>query len=314
MAAYGDSLGRESSQERSADSAADLAQLRTAARRGKNTVWQRFLANRLALFGLAAIVVLMLFVALSPLLLLFDPDAIDYYNILQSPGSAPHWLGTDDLGRDVLARLAAGGRVSLAVGLSVSLVATILGALLGAFAGFYRAKVDMLISRIIDVLMSVPLLALLMVLSGVTKVGPTELVVLMALTGWMGVARLVRGQVLSLRETEFVLAARCLGASGSRIVFRHLLPNVVAPVTVAATLAVAATILIESALSYLGFGVRPPTATWGNMLQGAQIYMRTAPWLAVLPGVMIALTVVSFNFLGDGLREAIDPKLKNKGS
>jgi peptide/nickel transport system permease protein len=157
-----------------------------------------------------------------------------------------------------------------------------------------------------------PQLALLTVISGFVRVEAFHLGLVMALLGWMGVARLVRGQVLSLRETEFVLAARTIGAGGSRIVTRHLLPNVMAPVTVAATLAVAFTILIESALSYLGFGVHPPTPTWGNMLQGAQIYMRTAPWLAILPGVLIGITVTCFNLVGDGLREAIDPRLKGR--
>ncbi len=287
---------------------------RVKRRRPTNETWRRFMANRLSVFGLAVIVALVLASALIPAIFPVDPDAIDYYRTMAPPGSPGHVLGTDDLGRDLMARLAAGGRLSLLIGLSVATVGVGLGSLLGAVAGFYRGAVDMVISRLIEILMSIPLLALLMVVSGFTKVGPFQLVALMAITGWMGVARLVRGQVLSLRETEFIMAAQAIGASNSRIVLRHLLPNVVAPITVAATLAVAAVILTESALSYLGFGVRPPTATWGNMLQGAQRYMGMAPWLSIMPGLLIALTVTSFNFLGDGLREAMDPRLKNRFS
>ena len=273
---------------------------------------RRFLENRLAAVGLVVIIVLVLWAALAPVLLAHDPDTVDYYNALLPPGSPGHILGTDDLGRDVMVRLAEGGRISMGLGLSVAIIGAAIGTLLGAVAGFYRGLVDTTISRVIDILLAMPQLALLMVISGFVRVEAFHLGLVMALLGWMGVARLVRGQVLSLRETEFVLAARTIGAGGSRIVTRHLLPNVMAPVTVAATLAVAFTNLIESALSYLGFGVHPPTPTWGNMLQGAQIYMRTAPWLAILPGVLIGITVTCFNLVGDGLREAIDPRLKGR--
>jgi peptide/nickel transport system permease protein len=277
-------------------------------------VLDRFVQNRLAAGGLVVIVLLVVGAALGPFLLTHDANTVDVYNTFLPPGSPGHPLGTDDLGRDVLARLVAGGRISLALGLSVALVAAAVGTMLGAMAGFYRGLVDAAISRIIDILLAVPQLALLMVISGFVRVKAQHLALVMALLGWMGVARLVRGEVLSLRETEFVLAARTIGANGTRIILRHLLPNVVAPVTVAATLAVAWTILIESALSYLGFGVHPPTATWGNMLQGAQRYMRTAPWLAILPGILIGVTVTCFNLVGDGLREAVDPRLKGRAA
>jgi peptide/nickel transport system permease protein len=273
-------------------------------------IWRQFRCNPLAVGGLAIIGILMLFCALGPLLIPHDPADVDYYNALKPPGTPGHILGTDSLGRDMLARLAHGGRISLAVGLGVAVAASVIGTLLGAVAGFYGGFADGVISRIIDVLLAIPILALLMVVSGFSSVGPLELIVVMALTGWMAVARLVRGQVLSLRETEFVLAARAVGSSGPRIVLRHLLPNALAPVTVAATLGVAWAILAESALSFLSFGIQPPTPTWGNMLQGAQRYMRTAPWLAVVPGILIALTVTSFNFVGDGIREAVDPRLR----
>jgi len=274
--------------------------------------WRRFRQNPLALTGLVVVV----FLTVASVLVLQvgqkDPNAVDYYNTLQPPGTPGHILGTDDLGRDSLSRLAYGGQISLAVGLSVAGAGTIIGTLLGAIAGFYSGLTRSLISRVIDVLLSIPLLPLLMVVSGIRKVGPVELVLMMALMGWMGVARLVHAQVLSLRETEFVLAAQALGGSGIHIIFHHLIPNVMAPVTVSATLQVAWAILAESYLSFLGFGVQPPTATWGNMLQTAQSYMRRAPWLAILPGVLIAATVTSFNFLGDGIREAIDPRLRGR--
>jgi peptide/nickel transport system permease protein len=262
--------------------------------------------------GALVIVVLVAFSLLSPLVLPYGPTTIELYNTFQPPGTLPHILGTDDLGRDMVARLAHGGRISLSVGLGVAVGSAIVGALLGSIAGFYGGHIDTVISRVIDVLLSIPLLPLLMVISGFVNVGPKELIVAMVLLGWMGVARLVRGAVLSLRDAEFVTAARAVGSGNGRIIVRHLLPNALAPLTVAATLAVAWAILIESAMSYLGFGIQPPTPTWGNMLQGAQRYMRTAPWLAILPGILIALTVTSFNFVGDGIRESLDPKLMGR--
>jgi peptide/nickel transport system permease protein len=275
-------------------------------------VWRRFRRNPLAMAGAFVIVVLVAFSLLSPFVLPYGPTTIELYNTFQPPGTLPHILGTDDLGRDMVARLAHGGRISLSVGLGVALGSAVVGALLGSIAGFYGGRIDAVISRIIDVLLSIPLLPLLMVISGFVNVGPKELIVAMVLLGWMGVARLVRGAVLSLRDSEFVTAARAVGSGNGRIIIRHLLPNALAPLTVAATLAVAWAILIESAMSYLGFGIQPPTPTWGNMLQGAQRYMRTAPWLAILPGILIALTVTSFNFVGDGIRESLDPKLMGR--
>ena len=272
-------------------------------------VWRRFRRNPLALAGALLIVLLLLFSLICPFLLPYDATRIELHNTFQPPGVFPHILGTDDLGRDMVARLSYGGRISLAVGLCVALGSAMVGALLGSVAGLYGGYVDTLISRVIDILLSIPLLPLLMVISGFVNVGPLELIAAMVLLGWMGVARLTRGAVLSLRDSEFVTAARAVGSGNGRIIIRHLLPNVLAPLTVATTLAVAWAILIESAMSYLGFGIQPPTPTWGNMLQGAQRYMRTAPWLAVLPGILIALTVTSFNFVGDGIRESMDPKL-----
>jgi peptide/nickel transport system permease protein len=279
----------------------------------KNFFLSRFLENKLAIICFVLLAALVLFSFVGALFLTYSPDQIDYYNALIPPWkSIQHPLGTDDLGRDVLARLAYGGRISLGLGISVALTGSVLGTLLGASAGFFRGWVDTVISRLIDILMALPQLALLLVISGFITIQPIHLALVMSLLGWMGVARLVRSEVLRLREMEFVQAAQVIGVPPGRIVLRHILPNVLAPVTVAATLAVAYTILAESALSYLGFGVHPPTPTWGNMLQGAQRYMRTAPWLAIIPGIFIALTVTCFNFIGDALREAIDPRLKGR--
>jgi peptide/nickel transport system permease protein len=275
-------------------------------------MWQRFRQNPLGLAGLAIVVLMLMAATLIPLVVRQDPAAIDLQSVLKPPGTPGHILGVDDVGRDYLTRLAYGGRISLAVGLSVAGAGTVIGTLLGAVAGFYGGLADNLIARTIDVLLAVPMLPLLMIISGLRKVGPVELVLMMTFMGWMGVARLTRGQVLSLRETEFVLAARAMGGSGFHIVLRHLIPNVMAPVTVSATLRVAGAILTESGLSFLGFGVQPPTPTWGNMLLTAQTYLRRAPWMAVLPGSLIAATVIGFNFLGDGIRETLDPRLKGR--
>jgi peptide/nickel transport system permease protein len=275
-------------------------------------MWRRFCANPLALVSVVVIVFLVVFSGLAPLVVPYDPNATEVYNRFQPPGAPNHVLGTDDLGRDMLARLAYGGRISLAVGLSVAGASAVIGGLLGCVAGLYGGVIDAVISRIIDVVLSIPLLPLLMVISGFMNVGPLQLIVAMALLGWMGVGRLVRAQVLTLRDCDFVLAARVVGSGNARIIRYHLLPNVLAPLTVATTLGVAWAILIESAMSYLGFGIHPPTATWGNMLQSAQLFMHKAPWMAVLPGALIALTVTSFNFVGDGLRESLDPKLMGR--
>ncbi len=279
----------------------------------KSTFLSRFFENKLAVLCFSLVLFLTLFSFIGSLFLTYDPDQIDYFNAFIAPLKNPtHPFGTDDLGRDILARLAYGGRISLSLALCVAVGGSLLGTLLGAAAGFFRGWIDSVICRIIDILMAIPQLALLMVISGMLTIQPVHLALVMAMLGWMGVARLVRGEVLVLREAEFVQAARVIGTSDMRIILKHLLPNVLAPVTVAATLAVANTILAESALSYLGFGVHPPTPTWGNMLQGAQRYIRTAPWLAILPGVLIAITVTCFNFVGDAIREAIDPRLKGR--
>ncbi|MBM3274375.1 MAG: ABC transporter permease, partial [Candidatus Sericytochromatia bacterium] len=237
--------------------------------------------------------------------------------------SLGHPLGTDELGQDVLARLLYAGRISLFVGLTAAFLGVVFGSIIGSIAGFYGKVVDTSLMRFTDMVLCVPLLMLLMVLSSFTR-GMTivpflpadlqqlvVLVLIIGLTSWMGVARLVRGEFLSLRAQEFAEASRAMGGKDFWIITRHLLPNAMAPIFVAATLGVGEAIILESALSFLGFGVQPPVPTWGNMLTNAQQYMISTPWLAVYPGMMIFMTVVSINFIGDGLRDALDPKLKH---
>lgn len=302
-----------SSETRDLAATAGLADPSLTARRRSESmralIWRRFRRNPLAMFGLIVLASLSLAAILAPVVAPYDPDAVNPRAALQPP-SADHLLGTDDLGRDVLSRLLFAGRVSLLVGLASALIAVSIGALLGAVAGYYRGLVDGVLMRLIDIALSLPILPLALVVGTFTRITPLKLTLILAAVSWMSVARLVRGEFLALREAQFTEAARSVGVPNLRIIAVHLLPNALAPVIVAATLLVAFAILIESALSFLGFGIQPPTATWGNMLYNAQRYIRNAAWLAIFPGALITLTVTSINFLGDGLREAIDPRLK----
>lgn len=269
---------------------------------------RRFRRHRLAVFGLGMIVLLVLSAAVGPLLT-FDPLYIDIRNKFAPPLSGAHLLGGDELGRDLLARLLVAGRISLTVGLAAMAVSMTIGTLAGAIAGYYGGVVDAIIMRFVDAILSFPTIFLLLGLAAFVKPSLLTITLIVGVTAWMEVARIVRSQVLSLREREFTLAALAMGATNWHIIVRELLPNAMAPIVVAATLNIANAILLESYISFLGYGIQPPVASWGNMLNNAQSYFDTAPWVAIFPGLMITLSVTSFNFVGDGLRDALDPRL-----
>ncbi len=274
--------------------------------------FRRFTQHRLAAFGAATIVVLTLGCFLGPFLLPFDDTTIDVMNRFAGPFSGTHILGTDELGRDMLARLMMGGRVSLIVGFTAMAIGMALGILVGAIAGYHGGWLGAALMRLVDAVLCFPTIFLLLALAALVQPGLLSIIILIAATSWMDVARIVEGQVKSLRERDFAVAAQVLGASDARIIIHELVPNAVAPIVVAATLTVARAILLESYVSFLGYGIQPPVPSWGNMLNNAQIYLTSAPWLAILPGLAITLAVTSFNFLGDGLRDALDPRMRGR--
>ncbi len=272
--------------------------------------WRRFLKHRLAIIGGAVAIGLTVMALLAAWIAPHPFDRINLDNRWLPPGSS-QLFGTDELGRDVLTRIMYAGRISLAVGYVVAINISLLGMIVGAVSGFYGGKLDVVLMRLVDILLSIPTLPLYLILAAlIPGGGVSRIVLIFSAFGWSTVARLVRGQILSLKTQDFVEAARAMGASETRIILRHLIPNALAPVIVAATLTVGNAILAESGLSYLGLGIQPPTPSWGNMLQRAQEYLWNASWLAIFPGVFIFITVLSFNFLGDGLRDALDPRLK----
>jgi peptide/nickel transport system permease protein len=271
-------------------------------------IWSRFKRNKLAVAG-AAVVVALAFVALAaPLIAPYDPTDIDIQNVL-SPPSARHPFGTDDLGRDVLSRMIYGSRISLSVGFVAVGIALTIGLAMGSVAGYYGGKVDPTIMRFVDVMLTFPTFFLMLAVIAILEPGIWTIMVVIGLTSWMGVARLVRAEFLTLKERDFVLAAKASGAGSPRIIFRHILPNALSPVFVAATLGVAGAILIEAALSFLGLGVQPPRPSWGNILSTGKDYIEVAWWLSFYPGLAILVTVLGYNLLGEGLRDALDPRL-----
>ena len=274
-------------------------------------VWRRFLRHRVALGG-AVVVALLLSAALfAPALAPQDPTLLDTSMRFLAPFADPRFpLGTDELGRDTLSRLLHGGRVSLTVGLVAMATTVLTGAMIGIAAGYLGGAADTLLMRFVDTMLCFPQVFLLLVVAAFVPPTLLSISLVIGLTSWMEVSRIVRAEILNLKEQDFVAAARALGASRARIMFRELLPNAAAPILVAATLKVASAVLMESYISYLGYGVQPPLASRGNMLTNAQGYFDTVPWLAVLPGVAITATVMGFNFLGDGLRDALDPRLR----
>jgi peptide/nickel transport system permease protein len=277
----------------------------------RRMILQRFLSHRMAVFG-AVVVFLLCFSAIfAQFLAPHDPLEIETSRRFLPPlASWEYPLGTDDLGRDTLSRLLYGGQVSLIVGIVAMLTTMITGTLVGLAAGFYGGVVDNLLMRFVDTLLCFPQVFLLLVIAAFVPPTILSISLIIGLTSWMEVSRIVRAQVSSIKEMDFVQASRGFGASNWRIMVVELLPNILAPVLVAATLKVATAVLMESYISFLGYGVQPPMASWGNMLTNAQAYFDTVPFLAILPGVLITLTVMGFNFLGDGLRDAFDARLK----
>ena len=268
--------------------------------------WRRFRNHHLAIGSAFVLLILVALCLAAPWIAPYSFTEQDLTSTFASPNST-YLLGTDSLGRDQLSRLLYGGRVSLAVGFGVALVAGIVGTLVGAIAGYFGGATDSVLMRMTDFMLALP--ALIFIIIAARNFGdaiPIVVLIVASIT-WMGLARIVRGVTLSVKNQEFIMAARAAGASSPRIIAKHILPNVIGPVIVNLTLTVAAAILLESALSFLGLGIQPPTPTWGNMLAGSKGYVQTAPWLVWFPGLLILITVLCVNFLGDGLRDALDP-------
>lgn len=271
--------------------------------------WRAFRRNGLALVGGAVVAALAVVAVLAPVLAPWDPHRPDVRKIL-APPSREHPLGTDQLGRDVLSRMLYGARVSLAVGFVSVGIATAVGLALGAAAGYHGGLIDGAIMRLVDLMLVFPRFFLLLAVLAFLRPSIWTIMVVIGLTGWMGVARLVRAEFLSLKEREFVLSSQAVGAGGFRVVWRHILPNAMAPVLVAMTLGIPAAILTESGLSFLGLGVQPPFATWGNILNEGKDTIEIAWWLSLYPGLAILVTVLAYNLLGEGIRDALDPRLR----
>lgn len=278
-------------------------------------IFDRFIRNKAAIGGAIFLILLFVFCSLGPLFWQVDPKQQNILNVAETlaPPSLAHPLGTDDVGRDTLARVMAGGRVSLSVGLTSMLMAILFGIGVGAIAGYYGGVMDNVLMRATDVVLAIPLYLLLFVLSASFTDGtPKSVVILIAFFGWTYAARLVRGEFLALKEREYVLASRTLGARHFRLMFRHMLPNAAGPIIVNATLLIGTNIILESVLSFFGFGIKPPDASWGSMIEVGQGLFDVDPWLVLVPGLLVILTVLSVNLVGDGLRDALDPYMTER--
>jgi peptide/nickel transport system permease protein len=271
--------------------------------------WKRFRKNQLALLGGVIVLVLFVVAMFAPWISPYDPGQIEIKRVLEEP-SAKHLLGTDSLGRDVLSRMIWGSRISLLVGFVAVGIATLIGVFLGSLAGYYGRWTDNLIMRFVDIMLCFPTFFLILAVIAFLEPSIWNIMIVIGVTGWMGVARLVRAEFLSLKERDYAMAEKALGAKDFRIIFRHILPNALAPVLVSATLGVAGAILTESALSFLGIGVQPPTPSWGNILTAGKDNIEIAWWLSLYPGLAILITVLGYNLLGEGIRDSIDPRLK----
>ncbi|MBE9546049.1 MAG: ABC transporter permease [Proteobacteria bacterium] len=271
--------------------------------------WRRFSRNKMALAGSIVVILLFVISLLAPWISPYDPGEINLQMVLASP-SGKHLLGTDQLGRDVLSRMIWGSRISLKVGFVATGIAIVIGTILGAVSGYYGRWVDAAIMRFVDIMLCFPAFFLILAVIAFLEPSIWNIMIVIGITGWMGITRLVRADFISLRERDFVQAARVIGASDPRIIFLHILPNAMASVLVAATLGVAGAILTESALSFLGIGVQPPTPSWGNILTAGKDNIDIAWWLSLYPGLAILITVLGYNLLGEGIRDSLDPRLK----
>jgi len=268
---------------------------------------KRVLLNPLSLWGFVIIAGILLLALFAPLIASHDPEAIDVKAILLAPSSI-HLMGTDGLGRDVFSRMLFGARISLLVGFVAVGIATVIGIILGAISGFYRGWVDIVIMRLVDVMLSIPTFFLILAVIAFLTPSIWNIMIVIGLTSWMGVTRLVRAEFLSLRGREFVMASQTLGAQDARLIFKHLLPNSLTPIIVSSVLGIASAVLVESGLSFLGLGVQAPQASWGNILTDGKEYIQFAWWLSLFPGMAILITVLGYNLLGEGLRDALDPR------
>lgn len=276
----------------------------------RRKTWLRFKRHRPAVIGLGFIILLVILALTAQWIAPYTPEEVNPRLRGDGP-STDHWLGNDDIGRDILSRLIYGTRVALLVGLGATMIAVTIGVAVGATAGYFGGRVDFLLSRLVDTLMAFPLLALLLTLSTVFGPSLRNVVIVIGCTVWASYARVVRAEVLSLRERDYVLAARAAGASDRRIISRHIVPNAIGPVIILASLAIGSIIILESALSFLGLGVSRPTASWGTMLSDGRDFIRNYPHISIAPGIAIALTVLAFNLVGDGLRDALDPRQRS---
>src|SRR4030043_1228555 len=273
--------------------------------------WRHFKKNRLGVGGLVIFVIVFCIAIFAPFLSPYDPGKTNVSLKLKSP-SFQHYLGTDQLGRDVFSRMLYGSQISLSVGFVAVGISILIGIMVGAMAGYKGGWVDSLLMRFVDIMLSFPSFFLILTVVAILRPNIYNVMIVIGITSWMGTARFVRAEFLSLRERDFVQAARALGVKDLRIIFRHILPNALAPVFVTATLDVATAILIEASLSFLGFGVQPPAPSWGNLLPEGRTYIFDAWWLTVFPGLAILIIVLSFNLLGEGLRDALDPRLRGR--
>lgn len=274
-------------------------------------VWERFRRHRLAVFGSFVMLIILISVIFAPFICPYPPDELHLDVVVNGNPVAPctdFIFGTDGLGRDYFTRCIYGGRTSLLIGFGATLLSVLIGVPLGCLAGYYGGLFDMIICRFIDIISCIPTFFLLLIVSAILKPSYTNVILVLGLFGWMGIARQIRAQFLSLRSQEFVQAAVALGLKDRAITFRHLMPNALMPVVVSATMSIAGNIMAESGLSYLGLGVQEPAASWGSMLKISQTYITTAPWMMIFPGLLISLVALAINFMGDGLRDALDPR------